>query len=162
MTDSISIGYALYVARLQRTGSIALTHQELPAPVDEFRRGLRRAAKDAGIRVLTSSKDESFIAWDPAFEVSMDAMREAMNSLDFLVSTNPTCPDDLVAMRDAPTAGPAPNAGAASRSPRRSPPNLMTAASPGFTVGDVLQPASQLSSSLLDNCARPYGGGHDD
>lgn len=111
MTDSISIGYALYVARLQRTGSIALTHQELPAPVDEFRRGLRRAAKDAGIRVLTSSKDESFIAWDPAFEVSMDAMREAMNSLDFLVSTNPTCPDDLVAMRDAPDGWACPECG---------------------------------------------------
>lgn len=102
MTDSISIGYALYVARLQRTGSIALAHQELPAPVGEFRRGLRSAAKDAGIRVLTSSKDGSFIAWDPAFEVSMDAMREAMNSLDSLVPTTPTCPDDMVVMRDAP------------------------------------------------------------
>lgn len=102
MVDEISIDYRLYVRRLQQTGSIAMMHQELPAPVDEFRRGLRRAARAAGIRVLTSSKEGSFIAWDPAFEVSAEALRAAMNALTILPSTSPTCPDDLVVMREAP------------------------------------------------------------
>lgn len=100
-----STRYALYVARLRNTGSIALMHQELPEPVDEFRRALRTAAREAGIRVLTSSKDGSFIAWDPAFEVTADAMRAAMNALTILPSTSPECPDDLVVMRDAPGGG---------------------------------------------------------
>jgi len=100
-----STRYAPYIARLRNTGSIALLHQELPGPVDEFRRGLRKAAREAGIRVLTSSKDGSFIAWDPAFEVTADAMRAAMNALTILPSTNPECPDDLVIMRDAPGGG---------------------------------------------------------
>ncbi|MCB1298388.1 MAG: hypothetical protein KDB08_05340, partial [Microthrixaceae bacterium] len=94
-----------YVTQLQNTGSIAMMQQELPAPVDEFRRGLRRAAKAAGIRILTSSKDGSFIAWDPAFDVPADALREAMDTLTSLPSTVPSCPDDLVVMRDAPGGG---------------------------------------------------------
>lgn len=100
-----SVEYALYVARLRSTGSIALLQQELPAPVDEFRRGLRRAARDAGIRVLTSRQGGSFIAWDPAFEVPAEALRAAMDALIILPSTSPTCPDDLVVMRDAPGGG---------------------------------------------------------
>lgn len=100
-----SAEYSLYVARLRNTGSIAMMHQELPAPVDEFRRGLRRAAREAGIRVLTSSRDGSFIAWDPAYEVSTEALRAAMNALTILPSTSPACPDDLVVMRDAPGGG---------------------------------------------------------
>jgi hypothetical protein len=96
-----SVEYALYIARLRNTGSIALLQQELPAPVDEFRRGLRRAARDAGIRVLTSRQGGSFIAWDPAFEVPAEALRAAMDALTILPSTVPTCPDDLVVMRDA-------------------------------------------------------------
>lgn len=100
MVDEISIDYRLYVRRLQQTGSIVMMHQELPAPVDEFRRGLRRAARAAGIRVLTSSREGSFIAWDPAFEVPAEALRAAMNALTILPSTSPTCPDDLVVMRE--------------------------------------------------------------
>lgn len=100
-----SAEYSLYVARLRNTGSIAMMHQELPAPVDEFRRGLRRAARAAGIRVLTSSKDGSFIAWDPAFEVPAEALRAAMDALTIIPSKSPECPDDLVVMRDAPGGG---------------------------------------------------------
>ena len=101
-----SVEYALYIARLRNTGSIALLQQELPAPVDEFRRGLRRAARDAGIRVLTSRQRGSFIAWDPAFKVNVEsALRAAMDALTILPSTVPTCPDDLVVMRDAPGGG---------------------------------------------------------
>lgn len=100
-----SAEYSLYVARLRNTGSIAMLQQELPAPVDEFRRGLRRAAREAGIRVLTSSKDGSFIAWDPAYEVPAEALRAAMNALTIIPSTSPECPDDLVVMRDAPGGG---------------------------------------------------------
>jgi hypothetical protein len=100
-----SAEYSLYVARLRNTGSIAMMHQELPASVDEFRRGLRRAAREAGIRVLTSSKDGAFIAWDPAYEVPAETLRAAMNALTILPSTSPECPDDLVVMHDAPGGG---------------------------------------------------------
>lgn len=99
------LDFNTYIARLQSAGSIALLQQELPAPVDEFRRGLRRAARAAGIRVLTSSQGGSFIAWDPAFEVPAEALRAAMDALTILPSTVPTCPDDLVVMRDAPGGG---------------------------------------------------------
>lgn len=97
--------YAIYIARIRNTGSIALLQQELPAPVDEFRRSLRRAARAAGIRILTSRQGGSFIAWDPAFEVPTETLRAAMDALSFLPSTVPTCPDDLVVMRDAPGGG---------------------------------------------------------
>lgn len=99
------LDFAIYIARLRNTGSITLLQQELPVPADEFRRGLRRAARDAGIRVLTSRQGGSFIAWDPAFEVPAEALRAAMDTLSILPSTAPTCPDDLVVMRDAPGGG---------------------------------------------------------
>jgi hypothetical protein len=135
VVDEISIDYRLYVRRLQQTGSIAMMHQELPAPVDEFRRGLRRAARAAGIRVLTSSKEGSFIAWDPAFEVSAEALRAAMNALTILPSTSPTCPDDLVVMREAP-GGLARSVAAASRFPRRSCRRQTARGSPGSTAAE--------------------------
>ena len=97
--------FAIYIARIRNTGSIALLQQELPVPVDEFRRGLRRAARNAGIRVLTSRQGGSFIAWDPAFEVPAEALRAAMDALTILPSTIPTCPADQVAMRDTPGGG---------------------------------------------------------
>ncbi|MFH8253022.1 hypothetical protein ACH3VR_21830 [Microbacterium sp. B2969] len=99
------IDFETYVARLRSTGGIALLQQELPAPVAEFRRGLRRAARAEGIRVLTSHQGDSFIAWDPAFQVPAETLRAAMDALSFLPSTVPTCPDDLVVMRDAPGGG---------------------------------------------------------
>lgn len=99
------LDFDTYIARIQSAGSIALLQQELPAPVDEFRRGLRRAARAAGIRVLTSSQGGSFIAWDPEFEVRAETLRAAMDALTLLPSTHPTCPDDLVVMRDAPGGG---------------------------------------------------------
>lgn len=87
------------------TTVLTVNKEELPAPVDEFRRGLRRAARAAGIRVLTSRQGGSFIAWDPAFEVPAEALRAAMDALTILPSTVATCPDDLVVMRDAPGGG---------------------------------------------------------
>lgn len=97
--------YAIYISRIRSTGSIALLQQELPVPVDEFRRRLRGAARTAGIRVLTSRQGDSFIAWDPAYEVPAETLRAAMDPLSLLPSTVPTCPDDLVTMRDAPGGG---------------------------------------------------------
>lgn len=103
--SEVAVNYSAFVAQLQQRGSIALFQQELPAPVDEFRRELRRAARAAGIRMRSSSTQQSFIAWDPSYEVPAETLRAAMDALSLLPSTVPTCPDDLVLMRDAPGGG---------------------------------------------------------
>ena len=97
--EKIEIDYPAFVARLQQTGSISLLQAEIPVDVDEFRRQLRRAARAAGIRMRSSSRDPSFIAWDPAFEVPADALRAAMDALTLLPSTQPTCPVDGTLLR---------------------------------------------------------------
>lgn len=98
----MAINYQAYVARLQHAGSIALLQSEIPAPVDEFRRELRRAARAVGIRMRSSSREQSFIAWDPAYVVPPEALRAAMDALTILPSTQPACPVDGTLMRDEP------------------------------------------------------------
>lgn len=102
MNDSnakIEINYPALVAQLQQTGSISVLQAGIPVDVNEFRRQLRRAARAAGIRMRSSSKDQSFIAWDPAYEVPADALRAAMDALTLLPSTQPTCPVDGTLLR---------------------------------------------------------------
>ncbi|MFJ6534487.1 hypothetical protein [Microbacterium sp. NPDC091662] len=96
----VAVNYQAYVAQLQQTGSIALLQSEIPAPVDEFRRELRRAARAVGIRMRSSSREQSFIAWDPAYVVPPEALRAAMDALTILPSTQPACPVDGTMMRD--------------------------------------------------------------
>lgn len=96
----VAVNYQAYVAQLQQTGSIALLQSEIPAPVDEFRRELRHAARAAGIRMRSSSREQSFIAWDPAYVVPPEALRAAMDALTILPSTQPACPVDGTLMRD--------------------------------------------------------------
>ncbi len=93
------INYPGYVAQLQQTGSVSLLQAEIPVDVDEFRRELRRAARAVGIRMRSSSRELTFVAWDPAYEVPVESLRTAMDALSFIPSTQPTCPVDGTVMR---------------------------------------------------------------
>lgn len=100
--SSSSIDYDRLAERVRSAGSLVLMDGELPAPVDEFRRQLRRAGRAAGIRILTSHRGGSFVAWDPQYVVPAETLRAAVDALDTLPSTQPTCPVDQTVMRDQP------------------------------------------------------------
>lgn len=100
--SSSSIDYDRFATMVRETGSIAMLDGELPAPVDEFRKQLRRAGRAAQIRILTSHRNGSFVAWDPEYVVPAETLRAAVDALDLLPSTQPTCPNDLTVMRDQP------------------------------------------------------------
>ncbi|UOE45286.1 hypothetical protein [Agromyces larvae] len=54
---------------LNRMGGFAARLDELTAPPKVFRSELRRLARAAGLRVLTSTTDASFVAWVPDWEM---------------------------------------------------------------------------------------------
>lgn len=99
---SSSIDYARLATLVRDKGSLVMMDGELPAPVDEFRRELRRAGRTTGIRILTSHRQGSFVAWDPEYVVPAEILRAAVDTLDSLPSTQPTCPVDQTIMRDQP------------------------------------------------------------
>lgn len=78
---TVTVNYAAFVSRLKTDGAVQIAKDDLPAPLDEFRRELRRAGRAAGMRVLSSAQTRWFIAWDPDHVVSDERMRAAMDAV---------------------------------------------------------------------------------
>ena len=77
---ALTVNYAAFAARIVELGSVHFALDQLPAPLSEFRAGIRRACKERGVRVLTSAQHGQFLAWDPDHVVSDERLRAAVEA----------------------------------------------------------------------------------
>jgi len=87
--------YGSWVARLRDSGLVRMPLSELPGDLADVRDGLTSAAEAVGMRLQTSVRGGSFLAWDADRMIDPDRLHAAMTAavlLDLGV-LDPRCPN---------------------------------------------------------------------
>lgn len=77
---AILVNPAWFISRLRQSGSVEIDVELLDGDPAAFRFMIRKAAKQAGMRVHTRLTDQGMLAWDPDHVVSHEHLRAGNRS----------------------------------------------------------------------------------
>lgn len=78
---AILVNPAWFISRLRQFGSVEIDRELLDGDPAAFRSMIRKAAKEAGMRVHTRLTDQGMLAWDPDHVVSPERLRAGTEAI---------------------------------------------------------------------------------